>query len=218
MQQFEFFSQVGQDKYIYENFFKDKESGFFLDIGAHDGIDKSNSYFFEKYLNWSGICVEPIPDVFNRLRQNRKCISVNAGLSDKNGSAIFWKIQGYSEMLSGLAENYNEQHKERIRKELEIYGGNLEEITIEIMDINTLMHKSNISHVDYCTIDVEGSEEKILSVLDPKEIDISVFTVENNYSSNSLRKLMKGKGYKLYSKVDFDDVYVKKNKKWFLWA
>lgn len=218
MQQFEFFSQVGQDKYIYENFFKNKENGVFLDIGAHDGIDKSNSYFFEKYLNWSGICVEPIPDVFNRLRQNRKSMCVNAGVSDRNGSAVFWKIQGYSEMLSGLAENYNDQHKLRIKKELEVYGGNLEEITIEIMDINTLMRKNGIDHVDYCTIDVEGSEEKILSVLEPKEVEISVLTVENNYNSKSLRKLMKGKGYKLHSKVDFDDVYIRKKKKWFIWA
>lgn len=218
MQQFEFFSQVGQDKYIYENFFKNKENGIFLDIGAHDGIDKSNSYFFEKYLNWSGVCVEPIPDVFNRLKQNRKCTSINAGVSDRNGSAVFWRIQGYSEMLSGLAENYNEQHKQRIKKELKIHGGNLEEITIEIMDINTLMHKNNINHIDYCTIDVEGSEEKILSALDPKEIEISVLTVENNYNSETLRKLMKGKGYKLHSKVDFDDVYVRKRKKWFLWT
>lgn len=216
MQQFEFFSQVGQDKYIYENFFKDKKNGFFLDIGAHDGIDKSNSYFFEKYLDWSGICVEPIPDVFDRLRQNRKCICVNAGISNRNGSAVFWKIEGYSEMLSGLEENYNEQHKQRITKEIATYGGKREEIMMEILDINTLLHKNNIDHIDYCTIDVEGSEEKILSVLDPKAIEISTLTVENNYDNESLRKLMKSKGYKLHSKVDFDDVYVRKKKWWFL--
>lgn len=216
MQQFEFFSQVGQDKYIYENFFKNKKNGVFLDIGAHDGINKSNSYFFEKYLDWSGVCVEPIPDVFNRLKQNRKCTCINAGVSDTNGSAVFWRIQGYSEMLSGLAENYNEQHKQRIKKELEVYGGILEELTIEIMDINTLLGKNNIDHIDYCTIDVEGSEEKILSVLDTKAIEISVLTIENNYNSQSLRRLMKDKGYKLHSKVDFDDVYVRKKKWWFL--
>jgi FkbM family methyltransferase len=214
MEQFQFYSQVGQDKYIYETFFKEKKNGFFLDIGAHDGIDKSNSYFFEKNMDWMGICVEPIPEVFERLKMNRKCLCVNAGLSDKTGQATFWKIEGYSEMLSGLEENYNEQHKQRIRKELEQQGGKLEEIQVEITDINTLLKNNNVDLVDYCTIDVEGSEEKILSILNPKEFDIQVFTVENNYQDKSLRNLMKDKGYKLHSKIEFDDVFVKR-KKWF---
>ena len=58
------------------------------------------------------------------------------------------------------------------------------EIDIQVLDINTLLKTNNVSKVDYCTIDVEGSEEKILSVFDSKEFDIHVFTVENNYEEN----------------------------------
>lgn len=212
MESFEFYSQVGQDRYVFETFFRDKKNGVFLDIGAHDGIDKSNTYFFEKTLGWTGICVEPIPEVFERLKNNRKCICVNAGVSDKSGKATFWKIEGYSEMLSGLEENYNEQHKERIRREIDQHGGRLTEMEIEIKDINSLLEMHNIRQVDYCSIDVEGSEEKLLSVLDPERVDIQVFTVENNYRSESLRKLMRSKGYKLHSEIEFDDVYVKEVK------
>jgi FkbM family methyltransferase len=215
MEQLKFYSQVGQDKYVYETFFKDRKDGFFLDIGAHDGIDKSNSYFFEKHLGWNGICVEPIPEVFKRLKENRNCICVNAGISSNIGNATFWKIEGYSEMLSGLEENYNEQHKQRIKREIEQHGGVLHEIQVDILDINTLLKNNNIHHVDYCTIDVEGSEEKILSVLDSKQFDISVFTIENNYQAKSLRNLMKDKGFRLHSTIDFDDVYVK-GKKWWI--
>jgi FkbM family methyltransferase len=214
MEQFQFYSQVGQDKYVYETFFKNKKDGFFLDIGAHDGLDKSNSFFFEKNLNWNGICIEPIPEVYSRLKANRNCICINAGLSDKIGKATFWKIEGYSEMLSGLEENYNEQHKQRIKKEIEEHGGILKEIQIDILDINTVLKNNNIDKVDYCTIDVEGSEQKILSVFNSKEFDITVFTIENNYQDRSLRTLMKNKGYKLHSKIDFDDVFVKR-KSWF---
>ncbi len=214
MENTKFYSQVGQDKYVYETFFKNKKNGFFLDIGAHDGIEKSNSYFFEKILNWNGICVEPIPEIFQKLKINRECICVQAGISDMNGTSIFWKIDGYSEMLSGLEENYNELHKQRILKEISQYGGNLTEIEINVLDINTLLKNYNVSNVDYCTIDVEGSEEKILSVFDSKNFDINVFTVENNYQSKSIRNLMRSKGYKLHSKIDFDDVYVRTKKWW----
>ena len=48
----EFYSQYGQDKFLFENFFKEKNNGFYLDIGAHDGITLSNTYFFEK-LGWA---------------------------------------------------------------------------------------------------------------------------------------------------------------------
>jgi FkbM family methyltransferase len=214
MEKNKFYSQVGQDKYIYETFFKNKNDGFFLDIGAHDGIDKSNSYYFEKTLKWKGICVEPIPEIFEKLKSNRNCLCLQAGVSDKNGSSMFWKIEGYSEMLSGLEENYNELHKQRILKEIAEHGGKLTEIEIEVLDINSLLRNNNVSKVDYCTIDVEGSEEKILSVFDSKEFDIQVFTVENNYQAKSIRNIMKSKGYKLHSKIDFDDVYVKVRKWW----
>lgn len=53
-------SQYSQDKFLNENFFKNKKNGVFIDIGAHDGITMSNSFFYEKQLGWDGLCVEQI--------------------------------------------------------------------------------------------------------------------------------------------------------------
>jgi hypothetical protein len=47
-----YYSQVGQDRFIHENYFKELKGGVFVDIGAHNGISYSNTYFFEKELNW----------------------------------------------------------------------------------------------------------------------------------------------------------------------
>jgi hypothetical protein len=46
---------------------KDKENGVFVDIGAHDGETDSNSLFFEN-LGWKGFCIEPNPEMFNKLQ------------------------------------------------------------------------------------------------------------------------------------------------------
>lgn len=51
----QYFSQFEQDKFLNEKFFKNKKNGVFIDIGAHNGINLSNTYFFEKKLNWRGI-------------------------------------------------------------------------------------------------------------------------------------------------------------------
>ncbi len=50
-------SMSGQDKWVLEtlNF---KTNGFFVDLGAMDGITYSNTYTLEKDYSWTGICVE----------------------------------------------------------------------------------------------------------------------------------------------------------------
>ena len=65
-----FYSQWGQDKYIYNNFFKNKKDGFFLEIGADDGVRFSNCKFFEDNLNWKGIAIEARQDAYNNLKKN----------------------------------------------------------------------------------------------------------------------------------------------------
>ena len=66
-----YYSQFGQDKYLNENFFHNKSNGTYVDIGAHDGITGSNTYFFD-LLGWEGICFEPLPEIYNQLVINRK--------------------------------------------------------------------------------------------------------------------------------------------------
>lgn len=69
-----FYSQYKQDEYLYKKFFKKKRNGVFFDIGAHNGIKISNTYFFEKNLGWTGVCVEPRDSAFEELEKNRECI------------------------------------------------------------------------------------------------------------------------------------------------
>ena len=53
-----FFSQSGQDRILKDYFFKDKKKGFFVEIGAFDGITGSNCFYFENIQAWDGIAVE----------------------------------------------------------------------------------------------------------------------------------------------------------------
>ena len=59
----------------------------FVEIGANDGLHMSNSFFFERYLGWRGLCIEANPLVHQRLMRYRpKCISVNALV--RNGAGV----------------------------------------------------------------------------------------------------------------------------------
>ncbi len=204
-----YYGQYQQDKYL-DQLFKRKNNGFFVDIGAHDGLTFSNSYFFEKERGWSGVCVEPIPEIFEKLNKVRDCIKVNGCISDKVGSENFLRVKGDvvdTEMLSGLVEDYDERHLERIDRELKEYGGTKEEIEVNCYNINTVLKENNITKVDFFTIDTEGNEMKILNTIDFNAFDFDLFIVENNYETEEMNDFMKTKGFKRIKKIGHDEVY-----------
>ena len=65
------YSQSQQDEWVCE-FYKGKQSGYFVEVGAHNGIQSSNTYFLEKELNWKGVCIEANESLFSDLTKNRK--------------------------------------------------------------------------------------------------------------------------------------------------
>lgn len=204
-----YYSQSGQDRYLYTTFFKNKKSGFFVEIGAHDGVTYSNTLFFEKHLGWNGICIEPIPDIFKKLEKNRSCICIHGCITNKSGVAAFLKITGYSEMLSGLIENYDPRHLQRIEHELEKYGGSKEIIPVQCYVLNDLVEEYNIDHIDYLSIDTEGNELDILKSINFEKILIHIIGVENNYHEPHIRNLLESKGYQFVAKIGADEMYKK---------
>jgi len=200
-------SQYQQDHFLDQRVFNKKEGGFFLDIGAADGVCFSNTYFFETFRKWDGICIEPNPVVFEQLKKNRRCAKVNAAIAEKAGRARYLKVEGYAEMLSGLVDYYEKDHLARIDNEIRQYGGSKTEIEVETLNINDLLRERNIHHIDYCNIDVEGAEYEILKTIDFDDLEIDVLTVENNYGSPDMRDFMASRNYRLIAQLGCDDVF-----------
>ena len=199
------FSQIGQDKFLNDSIFKNFKNGFFVDIGAHDGISFSNTYFFEKYLNWKGICIEPNPKVYNQLQKNRdNSINLNIAIDNKDSECIFLVNHGYTEMLSGIKKYYDNRHLERIKREQEQHGGYSEEIKIESLKLQSVFNKHNITHVHYLSIDIEGGEKMCIESIDFNNIFIDIINFENNYAETGFEIIdfLKNKGYEL---LDFED-------------
>ena len=193
---------------VYEKFFKNKQNGVFVDIGAHDGITLSNTYFFEKSMGWTGICVEPIPEVYNRLKKNRSCVCVQGCIFDNRDSVPFLKISGWAEMLSGIMENYDPQHLKRIQWEIDLNGGQSEIINVKCYDLTDLLIDHHMHHIDYLSIDTEGGELGILQSIDFSRIDIDVIEVENNYH-DPFQAFLEPLGYRKICELGPDDIYQK---------
>lgn len=201
-----FYSQCGQDKWLANKVFANKQNGVFVDIGAHDGRSFSNSYYFEKQ-GWTGLAVEPLPDIYKKLSETRNCICVNACISEQEGVKIFRKIEGYAEMLSGLVDGYDERHLLRIDRELKQHGGSFADIEVNCLNINSLLSNHGLHNIDYLSIDVEGSELAILNSINFSEFNIAVIGVENNYRDYKIPQFLKKKGFQLHAILG-DEIYI----------
>lgn len=208
-----YYSQKGQDKFLNELIFKRKKGGFFVEIGAHDGISFSNTYFFEKNLEWTGICVDPNPNIFNTLKSNRTCICEQLCISDSISKKPFLLCSGYMlEMYSGLLANYDPRHLERINTEMSIFGGGTQTIWVDCSTLKSLFEKYNITHIDLLSIDIEGGEKVALQSIDFEKVTIDVILVENNFNEPHLKDYLEPKGYILKEHIGRDDIYVFKGK------
>lgn len=206
-----YYSQKGQDKFLNEVIFKNKKGGVFVEIGAHDGISFSNSYFFEKNLGWSGICVEPNPYVFNELKSNRNCITEQLCISDSNTKKEFLLCTGYMlEMYSGLLDNYDPRHLERINTEMHLFGGDKQVIWIDCRTLKNLFEKHQIKYIDFLSIDIEGGEKTALQSIDFESVTINVIIVENNFNEMDVREYLEAKDYLFKVRIGKDDIYVRK--------
>jgi len=96
-----FYSQYEQDEWLYNNFFSQR-GGVFLEVGADDGVDKSNTLFFEKNLGWTGLCVEPSPERFSLLKANRNCFCEEVAIAEGHDTVEFMDIRGWGKGLSGI--------------------------------------------------------------------------------------------------------------------
>jgi FkbM family methyltransferase len=164
------YSQIGQEKWILENL-KYKTGGFFLEAGACDGIDLSNTYFLEKKYGWTGICAEPNPNYYANLIKNRSCITTDLCLYSKSGEE---KQFSFDEGLGGIVEHFNEPER-NIRRARATSG------IVKTITMTDLFDKYNApSTIDYISLDTEGTELEILKAFDFKKYRVSYFTIEHN--------------------------------------
>jgi FkbM family methyltransferase len=185
--------------YIY---LQKKKDGFYIDIGANNGISGSNTYIFEQ-IGWKGICVEPQPDVFLQLKKYRQCDCYEVALSSKSGDNVeFFKSHG-ANALSRLNEGMSDTHKDWVKE-----YGKVEYITVKTITFGEMMKKyPDISHIDFMSIDVEGHEMEVLKAIDFSRYSFGFITIEKSKPAE-IEEYMGQNGYKLFMEYGADVMFI----------
>ena len=193
-------SQIGQDKYVCEHIFSNKKNGFFIELGAADGLIHSNTYYMEKELDWDGICIEPAPKYKDALIKNRNCKKWFCPVFSSSGKDVEFSVVDCGE-LSGISN----------------YLGNIgnfkveDKVILKTKTLTEILDESNApKYIDYLSLDTEGTELEILKGLDFSKYLIGYISIEHNYKPlrHELRNYLHGKGYVFSRWNRFDDEYI----------
>lgn len=202
-----FYSQQGEDRFLYEKYLN-YTGGFFIELGAMDGIIYSNSLFFESQLNWKGVLIEPNIEQYQKLVINRpKCHNFNYAISETEGEVDFL---GYG-ALGGMIHTMSDAHK---------YGWNLHHTNpykVKSIPISKLLEPLNLKRVDFFSIDVEGGELEVLKTFD-WNIPVYVICIEMAHHNTDIgkqkcqmyRDFMISKGFEFDSEIGCDEIWINK--------
>jgi hypothetical protein len=202
-----FYSQDRQDEYLETNIFKGYKNGFYVDVGAHDGVCINNTLYFEKNNNWTGINIEPIEKVFNQLVTNRpNNINLNCAVCNNDGETEFLCNTGYTEMISGIKHTFDNRHLQRLQSENNRMGSFTEIIKVKTKKLESIFDENNVSHINYLSIDVEGAEFEVIKSINFDKVFVDVIGFENNYHDVSVPivQYLESKNFIVIHKTNLD--------------
>jgi len=197
-------SQLGQDLWVLDQLGW-KRDGFFVEFGATDGVLLSNSWLLEKHFGWKGICAEPNPKFFERLKLNRSCMLSSACVYRTSNERMNFVLADAYGGLEDLGQD--DQHVDK-RKAYAAVGDLIVLTTTSLMDL--LDQQNAPAVIDYLSIDTEGSELAILEGIDWSRYQYRCITVEHNYTKQrqGIQKLLETQGYQRREQ-QWDDWYWK---------
>ena len=203
-------------------------NGFFIEAGAFNGQDISNTLLLEMQYNWTGILIEPNPDLYQEmLTKQRKSYCLETCLStekevqkvDFDATGAYGGIMNGEDLKPGSrADEAIKQRKESNPDFVPTYGAIVRRtLQMQCLPLTSIIEALGNPVIDYFSLDIEGAEFPVLKTIDFDKVDIRVISIEVTKLDSifdgrltQLKYLMKRNGYEFYKEVKEDYIYVKK--------
>lgn len=177
--EFQYFGQYLQDGVLHLAFFTNFRQGFFVEVGAADGITFSNTLFFERSLEWNGINIEPHKPNFDKLVVNRpNCINLNVAIDKENNENEFLENSGYTTLLSGMVKHFHPDHLQRLYLESLADGVMSKVVKVFTRTLQSIFHEYDVTRIHLLSIDIEGGELAAIQSIDFSKVYIDIIIFE----------------------------------------
>ena len=176
------------------------KDGFYIECGANDGVNQSNTWYFEKKLNWHGVLIEPVEEVFKELKKNRnqKNFFFNLALKSFNNKEKF------------ITLNYDKNDSLTTKSNSE--NGSRDRIKVNSKTLNELLDEIHSpKKIDFFSLDVEGDEFNVLEGINFSKYSFKFILIECN-KIDRLIIFLKKFNYELLEKISEGDDYLFKKK------
>ncbi|WP_421725117.1 FkbM family methyltransferase [Bauldia sp.] len=199
-------ANIAQDSWVL-HMTKNKRAGYFVEFGATDGRVMSNTFVLEKDYGWSGILAEPNVEWHEGLAKNRQCHIAYECITDRSGETVSFdctELPIYAR-ISGTATGVHDGRE--VKRQIEV----------PTLTLNDLLDRYEApDHIDYISVDTEGSEFMILDAFDFSKRRIDFFTIEHAHDKRkreAIKSLMEANGFvRWYPEATrYDDWYVNKD-------
>lgn len=195
--------------------FLNHRNGTFVEIGANDGIQQSNSKYFETFLGWKGVLIEPFPENFIKLRENRarRNFFVNAACVDFSYQKEYVDLV-YSDLMTASIGLENDlinldQHLKESAKYLK--RGKIHPFKACARTLNSILVETGMPKViDFLSLDVEGSEISVLKGINHKVFRFKYILVECR-NLDTMIQYLDLNGYLLEDQFSHHDYLFKDN-------
>jgi len=179
-------SQLFQDLFVIYRL-NEKTNGTFLEFGATNGLDMSNTFLLENKFKWNGVLSEPSYPWHSSLKKNRpNCKILNECIYSESGKKLDFFTSSIGELstldqfrqsdLTSIKENAKDRNSK---------GFNHKVMSISLNDV--FIKYFNSSPIDYMSVDTEGSELLILEQFDFEKFSPKIVTVEHNFTESETK-------------------------------
>jgi FkbM family methyltransferase len=162
-----------------------QENGWFVEAGANDGFQQSNTYYLARFKGWKGLLVEPVPHLAKACQKRRKesqVVMCALGPPELTGGTLKIRNAGLMSTVCGALGD-DEMEKKRAAKGQAVQGlPIIEEVNeVPVRTLTEVLENSlTPSQFDLLSLDVEGYEVEVLRGLDlvkfqPRCLCIEVF-------------------------------------------
>ncbi|WP_375001000.1 FkbM family methyltransferase [Aeromicrobium sp. CTD01-1L150] len=167
-------AQHGEDRLLAERF-AGRRGGYYVEVGALDGETLSNTYHFEKALEWTGVLVEANPDQAARCRQLRPASHVAqvAAVAPGEEGTVVLEVADRHAGFSTLSAS---RTYHRILAERNI---STTPVDVPATTLDRVLEDVDPPAIDFVTIDVEGHERAVLQGFDLRRWRPEVVLVES---------------------------------------
>ena len=196
-------SQAAQDR-IVDTLLGGKTGGVFVDIGAYDGVTGSNSLYFERWRDWTGVLVEPVADMRARAQTVRRAPCLPYAAAAAEGEAEFIAVTHGFTQMSGLADHYDPGLLDRVRADPRHAE---RRVTVQTRTIAAILDEAGIAAPDFVSLDIEGGELAALRAFPFARYRVGCWAIENNTSDPQIARLMRENGYDLVEFCGPDEIY-----------